>query len=181
MTATLTPSIRRRTAVTAMAAALAAVITGCASATGPYGNTATVAAPSAASITASFTPGVRVVLQLDSRVAAATLADTPASKELAARLPLTVEMSDTWGQAKAGRLPHPVPVDAAARTLKPTPGGIYYWPDTATLAVYYDDLGQSVPPPGLIHLGEVDTGVDEIADSGRHLTVRIDRAADIHS
>ena len=54
-------------------------------------------------------------------------------------------------------------------------GGIYYWPDTATLAVYYDDLGQSVPPPGLIRLGTVDTGVvDEIAEAGGLFTVRID-------
>jgi hypothetical protein len=43
------------------------------------------------------------------------------------------------------------------------------------LAVYYDDLGQSVPPPGLIRLGTVDTGVvDQIAEAGGLFTVRID-------
>ena len=58
---------------------------------------------------------------------------------------------------------------------KPLPGGIYYWPDTGTLAVYYDDLGQSVPPPGLIRLGTVDTGVvDQIAEAGGLFAVRID-------
>ena len=49
------------------------------------------------------------------------------------------------------------------------------WPDTAALAVYYDDLGQSVPPPGLVQLGTVETGLDEIADSGGLVTVRFER------
>lgn len=88
-------------------------------------------------------------------------------------LPVTLELSDAWGQAKRGRLPHPVPVEGAMRILRPRPGGIYYWPGTAALAVYYDDLGQSVPAPGLIRLGVVETGLDEIAAAGRHVTVRI--------
>ena len=93
-------------------------------------------------------------------------------------LPLRVTLSDAWRQAKSGRLPHPVGVESTARTLRPVAGGIYYWPDTAALAVYYDDdLGQSVPPPGLIRLGTVDTGLDEIAAAGRQVTVYVDRVA----
>jgi hypothetical protein len=43
--------------------------------------------------------------------------------------------------------------------------------------VYYDDLGQSVPPPGLVRLGAVDSGVEKIADAGGLFSVRIDRSA----
>jgi len=68
-----------------------------------------------------------------------------------------------------------MPVDKDARVSRPAPGGIYYWPDTAALAVYYDDLGQAVPDPGLVRLGVLDTGVDEIAHAGRQVTIRIDR------
>lgn len=118
-----------------------------------------------------------MVLQFGDHAVAATLADTAVSREFAAMLPLTVELRDAWGQAKSARLPHPIPVEGAVRTLRPTPGGIYCWPDPATLAVYYDDLGQSVPPPGLILLGVVDTGPDQLADAGRQGTVRIDRVA----
>ena len=123
--------------------------------------------------------GVRaVVLRFDGHAVAATLADTPAARDFAANLPASLVLRDAWGQAKTGRLPHPVQVDGTVRVTKPLPGGIYYWPDTGTLAVYYDDLGQSVPPPGLIRLGAVDTGtVDEIADASGLFTVRIDRAA----
>ena len=91
-------------------------------------------------------------------------------------LPLSLTLSDGWGQAKSGPLPYPVRAEAE-RTLRPVRGGIYYWPETAALAVYYDDLGQSVPPPGLIRLGAVDAGLDEIAGAGRQVTVHIDRVA----
>ena len=44
------------------------------------------------------------------------------------------------------------------------------------MAVFYDDLGQTVPPPGLVRLGTVDGGVDSIADAGNRIRVRIDLA-----
>jgi hypothetical protein len=91
-------------------------------------------------------------------------------------LPATLELSDVWGQAKTGRLPHPLPTEDAARVLTPSVVGVYYWPGTQTLAVYYDDLGQSVPPPGLVSLGAVITGLDAIADAGR-VTVHLGSVA----
>jgi hypothetical protein len=42
---------------------------------------------------------------------------------------------------------------------------------------YYDDLGQTVPDPGLVRLGVVDSGLDYLADAGRRFTVRVDLAA----
>jgi hypothetical protein len=54
-------------------------------------------------------------------------------------------------------------------------GGIYYWPDPATFVVYYNDLGQSVPPPGLIRLGTTGASLVQIADAGGQCTVEIDR------
>lgn len=176
MTATFIGWTRRRAVAAALVAAVA-VPTGCSIGSGAADTVAAVPA-SSSPVTPSLVAGVRVVLQFGDHAVAATLADTAASREFAAMLPLTVELSDAWGQAKSGRLPRPLPVEGAARTLRPTPGGIYYWPDTATLTVYYDDLGQSVPPPGLILLGVVDSGPDKLADAGRQGTVRIDRAAD---
>jgi hypothetical protein len=176
MTPTLTPWIRRGAAGAALAIALIALIIGCSTGSDSTTSTAVVRASSSTAVTPDVAPGMRVVLRFGDQNIAATLEETAASRELVAELPLAVEFRDAWGQAKAGRLPHAVPVDGAARTLKPTVGGIYYWPDTAALAVYYDDLGQSVPPPGLIHVGTIDTGIDDIADAGRQVTVLIDRA-----
>jgi hypothetical protein len=106
----------------------------------------------------------------------ATLTDSAASRELAEMLPATLELDDAWGQAKTVRLPHPLPTEGAARVMRPVVGGVYYWPGTQTLAVYYDDLGHRVPPPGLVPLGVVDTGVDAIVDAGQ-VTVHLESAA----
>jgi hypothetical protein len=173
MTTTFTGRIRCRAAVAALAAAVVAVVTGCS--TGTVGALATVPASSSPSAAASVTPGLPVVLRFGDHAVAATLTETAAATELAAMLPLRLTLSDAWGQAKSGPLPYPVRADGAGRTLRPVRGGIYYWPETAALAVYYDDLGQSVPPPGLIRLGAVDAGLDEIAGAGRQVTVQIDR------
>lgn len=160
-----------------LAAAVIAVLVGCTTESGTAGNIVAVPVTSSGGVPLSSTPGARVVLRFDDRAVAATLADTAASREFAAMLPVTLELEDAWGQAKSARLPRPVPLEGAASTLKPSPGGIYYWPDTAALAVYYDDLGQSVPPPGLVRLGVVDTGLEDLAAAGRHVTVRIDHAS----
>jgi hypothetical protein len=172
MTATLTRWTRRRATGAAVTAAWVAVLTGCSVGSGTgvtAGDTAATSAPPVA-------PTARVVFRFTDRAVAATLVDTPAASRLAAMLPLTIELSDAWGQAKTAPLPHRISADGSARTLKPVPGGIYYWPDTATLAVYYDDLGQTVPPPGLVRLGVLDTDLEEVADLGRHATVQIEQA-----
>lgn len=137
---------------------------------------ASVDASTGTPVATSADPGLRVMLLFGDQAVEASLADAPPARELAAMLPVTVEFSDAWGQAKTGRLPRPLTVSASSRTMKPTAGGIYYWPDTATLAVYYDDLGQTVPPPGLIHLGALDADPAAIADSGRKVTTVIDWA-----
>lgn len=175
LTSTLTWWTRRAVAGAASTAVVLPVLTGCSM--GPDGADTVVAASSSSSVTGSVAPGQPVVLRFGDHAVAARLADTAAGRKLAAMLPLTLELTDTWGQAKAGRLPHAVPVKGAVRTLKPTPGGLYYWPDTATLAVYYDDLDQNVPPPGLVRLGGIEADVDEIADAGHRVTVRIEQAS----
>lgn len=53
-------------------------------------------------------------------------------------------------------------------------GDIYYQPDSGILAVFYDDLDQSVPPPGLVRVGAVEGDVDAIAAAGNHVSLRID-------
>jgi hypothetical protein len=77
-------------------------------------------APSSPLVTPSGAAGVPVVLRFGDHAVAATLADTAPSKELAAMLPLTLELSDAWSQAKSGRLPPPLLVADAGRVLKPT-------------------------------------------------------------
>jgi hypothetical protein len=136
---------------------------------------ATSPSASAAALPAEEVGSVRITMTIGDQVATATLADTPAGHQLAAMLPLTVDLHDPFRQAKSGPLPHALDVAGAVREFRPTTGGIYYWPDGGHLAVFYDALGQAVPPPGLIRLGAVDTGLDAIASRG-DVTVTIQRA-----
>ena len=112
-------------------------------------------------------------------VVAATLADTPAGREFADHAAVTLDLRDPMGQAKSGRLPAPIDTAGATTILDPDAGGIYYVPDRAMIAIYYDDLGQTVPAPGLVPLGALDAdlgagtdvdphqGVAAVADAGK--------------
>jgi hypothetical protein len=117
------------------------------------------------------------VLRFGDRVATATLAQTPECRQFMAMLPATVNLKDVWGQAKSGRLPTMLTVEGSAPVHDPVPGDIYFWPLSEVLAIYYDDLGQAVPDPGLFRLGSVDSGLDALAGAGRRFTVRIEPAA----
>ncbi len=167
---TFTWRIRARATAAVLAAAVLPVMAGCSSGTSAVDSVRP--ASSSSSVMVADGQGVQVVFRFGDHAVAATLADTPAAREFAAMLPVTVVMHDAWGQAAVGRLPHPLDTDGAARVFKPTPGGIYYWSDTADLAVYYDDLGQRVPPPGLIYLGTVDNGLNDITGASGRVVIQ---------
>jgi hypothetical protein len=116
------------------------------------------------------------VLRLGNGRATATLDDTPAAREFAAILPLRLSLHDPMGQAKSGPLPRRIDVSEDGRVLDPSAGEIYYWPPSGTVAIFYDDLGQTVPPPGMVRLGVLDSGLEEIASAGNRFTVSINRA-----
>ena len=109
--------------------------------------------------------------------ATATLDDTPAARKFAAMLPLQLELHDPMGQAKSGPLPRPLDATGVEPVFDPAVGEIYYSAPSGTFAILYDDLGQTIPAPGLVRLGSVDTGMDRIAEAGNRFTVRIDLAS----
>lgn len=114
------------------------------------------------------------MLRFGDESAAATLSDTRAAREFAAMLPLDLDLRDPMGQAKSARLPQPIDVSRAEPVFDPAVGQIYYSPASHTFAIFYEDLGQSIPDPGLVRLGAVDAGMDRIADAGHRFSVRID-------
>jgi hypothetical protein len=176
MSVTLTCWIRSA-ASAGLASMLVAALTGCSAGGDASGTGNAVPTSSSLSAPPGAGSGARVVLRFGNRVAAATLADTSQAQHLAEMLPLAVRLKDVWGQTKSGRLPRQLAVDGATPIHNPTQGGIYFWPQSEVIAVYYDDLGQTVPAPGLVRLGVVDTGLDCLAEAGDEFTVRIELAA----
>jgi hypothetical protein len=114
------------------------------------------------------------VLRVRDGQATATLDDTPAAREFAAMLPLQLTLHGAMGQPKTGRLPYSIDDPDADRVVDPDVADIYYWPPSGDIGIFYDDLGQSVPPPGMVRLGSVDSGLDAIASAGSRFMVWID-------
>ncbi|MGH3307822.1 MAG: cyclophilin-like fold protein, partial [Nocardioides sp.] len=89
---------------------------------------------------------MRIVLRFGDEFATATLSDTPAAREFAAMLPLQLRLRDPMGQAKSGPLPRPIDAAGGEPVVDPAVGGIYYYSaNSSTFAIFYDDLGQSIP------------------------------------
>jgi len=167
----------RLLAAAALVPATLAVVLACWSLSSQVGSAATAPVDQASATSASAPgdagPAGRVLLRVPNGGATITLDDTPAGRAFAARLPLELTVRDPMGQAKSGPLPSPLEVTDAEPVLDPTVGGLYYWPPSHTVAIFYDDLGQTVPPPGLIRLGVVDRGLTSIATAGNRFPVRI--------
>ncbi len=177
-----TSTSRSATGATVAVVVCATFLAGCAfthtADTADTGEPARATATSSVSAT-SPDPSSRVVLHFEGHVATGVLDDTPAAREFAAMLPLTLHLSDPMGQAKSGALPRFRSLDVAgahrAHTAKV--GELAYWSPSSTVAIVYDDLGQTLPPPGLVRLGVIDGGLAEVADAGNSFTVRIDLSA----
>jgi hypothetical protein len=148
---------------------------------GPAGPGSTLPARQA-SATVSSAPGHaaapagHVVLRAPNGLATATLDGTPAARAFAAMLPLRLTLHDPMGQAKSGELPSPIDVADEALVFDPRVGELYYWAPSHTVAIFYDDLGQSIPPPGLVRLGVVDGGLASIITSGNGFAVQVEIA-----
>jgi hypothetical protein len=139
--------------------------------TGP----AASSAPSVTQPAADSSGGMRVVLRMSDGTATATLTDTAAAREFAALLPVQLILRDPMGQAKSGRLPRPLAVAGADRVIDPDAAGLYYWPPSGDIGIFYDDLGQTVPAPGMVRLGTVTSGLPTIASAGNRFTVSIEQ------
>jgi hypothetical protein len=171
---TTSQSVRGQTAAVLATAFLVAVLAGCSTESPAAGSNTT--APSRNTVVSppsASTGSVRIVLRFGDEFATATLSDTPAAREFAAMLPLQLKLRDPMGQAKSGPLPRPIDAPGGEPVFDPAVGEIYYSANSSTFAIFYDDLGQSIPDPGLIRLGTVDTTTDRIAEAGNRLTVQM--------
>jgi hypothetical protein len=167
-------AVRRRIGAVLATASLVTVLAGCSTDSPTASINTTAPSPSTAVSPASASTGsVRIVLRFGDEFATATLSDTPAAREFAAMLPLRLKLHDPMGQAKSGPLPRPIDATGGERVFDPAVGEIYYSAPSSTFATFYDDLGQSIPDPGLVRLGTVDTMTDRIAAAGSRLTVQI--------
>jgi hypothetical protein len=176
-------TIRHRAHLGVAIAVLAASLTGCGSepAADPSSPTSTApaATPSSAPTAGETVPTdpagvVRIRLLIGAEVATATLQDSAAARDFAAMLPTTIRMHDLLGREKPGRLPRQLSIGGARREFDYQVGELAYWPPGNEIAIFYADDGQTIPQPGLVRLGTIDTGLEVIAAAGNDFELTIE-------
>jgi hypothetical protein len=118
-------------------------------------------------------PTLRIHLTLGDTVLLATLDDTPAGRDFAALLPLTVTLSDYAGTEKISDLPRKLTTAGAPAGTDATAGDITYYAPWGNLAIFYRDSGHA---NGLIKLGSITSGVETLVNQEGSFTATIDRA-----
>ncbi len=146
-----------------------AVITAC-TITAPAPTTPNSTAPSAAPAGQEDT-FMQIRLRTGAGEATAHLYDNPTARDFVSLLPLTLTLHDLGGREKAGTLPRRL-VDGHGQA-EYRAGRLGYWAPSHDLAVYYREDGFRVPAPGIVMIGEIETGVETITaeSAGPTLTI----------
>jgi hypothetical protein len=120
---------------------------------------ALLSAASAIATAASAQEGQRIRIRMGGQSVTATLNDSEAARDLAAMLPLSIRMRDHLRREKTG----PVPGPLSERTSgSPTyaKGDLGYWRPGGNFVIFYRHDGLTIPSPGIVLLGKVDSSVE---------------------
>ncbi|WP_436789996.1 cyclophilin-like fold protein [Yinghuangia sp. YIM S10712] len=102
---------------------------------------------------------------LDGRPVDATLNDSPAARDLASLLPLTLSLEDFHGTERIGYPPRRLNTSDAPEPTAAKAGDLAYYAPWGNLAIFYRD-GPSADADLLI-LGHVDADADQLAAADR--------------
>lgn len=102
---------------------------------------------------------MRIRLTAGETVLNATLDDNATARDFASLLPLRLQTNDLLKREKYGHLPRPLAAGGTPQSSYEI-GHIAYWSPGPDIAIFYDHDGQSIPAPGIVILGEIDSGAD---------------------
>jgi hypothetical protein len=100
------------------------------------------------------------------------LGDSATADQLALQLPAAITFSDRMGAAVIGRLPAALSVRGAVRVEAYRAGDVAYVASEQSVVVFLTD-GSAVPDGGLILLGHVTSGMDDLARCVRDCAVEL--------
>jgi hypothetical protein len=135
--------------------------------------------PAAGTVASSATPrsrqeaaAMRIRLTINGASATARLDDTATARDFASLLPVTVTLSDLGGREKAGALPRALVAGDGQSGYRT--GQLGYWSPSRDLAIYYHQDGFRIPSPGIVMIGEIESGLEVISgatdDASVHIT-----------
>ena len=124
--------------------------------------TAAVAFWSGSGVTAAET--MRVRFKINETEITGILIDNATSRDLFARLPLTLTLEDYGDIEKIGYLPKKLSTDGAPAGSAPSAGDISYYAPWGNLAIFRKSFHHS---NGLVSLGRVESGLEALKHAGR--------------
>ena len=104
---------------------------------------------------------MNIRLTINGKAMAATLIDSGTTHDFISLLPLTLTMNDLFGREKFGHLPRSIS-EGGKRTRTYEVGQVIYWSPGPDVAIFYRHGGQSIPSPGIIVIGKIDSGVETL-------------------
>ncbi|MFD5872242.1 cyclophilin-like fold protein [Streptomyces sp. NPDC060322] len=107
---------------------------------------------------------------IDGRPVDATLNDSPAARDLASLLPLTLDLSDFHGTERIADPPRKLTTEGAPEPAPAKVGDIAYFAPWGNLAIFYKD-GPSASEDLLI-LGHLDVDADQLSAADR-ITIEV--------
>jgi hypothetical protein len=122
--------------------------------------------------TADAPTAVTVVIRIGDQRLTGTLADSPATRDLVAQLPLTLTMSDHGSVEKVAALPDPLATDGAPDGADPAVGDIGYYAPWNNLVLYY---GNQSYHDGIVRLGTLAGDLTAVAGRG-DVSVSLERS-----
>lgn len=120
-----------------------------------------------AAIAGSVDPPPRAEIRLD---------NAAESTQLAQRLPRSILFTDAMGTAHVARLREPLDFRGGAPISGYRAGDVAYWAAEQSIIVFASD-GAGVPEDGLVLIGHVSAGLDDLAGCNRDCLVLFDVAA----
>ncbi|MFD4033640.1 cyclophilin-like fold protein [Streptomyces sp. NPDC058637] len=102
---------------------------------------------------------------LDDQSVDATLDDSPAARDLASLLPLTLDLEDFHGTERIADPPRKLTTEDAPEPQAPKAGDIAYYAPWGNLAVFYKD--GPAASADLLVLGHIDADADQLSGAER--------------
>ncbi|WP_371673920.1 cyclophilin-like fold protein [Streptomyces sp. NBC_00289] len=106
-----------------------------------------------------------IQVTVDGRPVDATLNDSPAARDFAELLPLTLDLEDFHQTERIADLPRRLTTSGAPEPAAPKAGDLTYYAPWGNLALFYRD-GDS-PSADLLILGHIDADADQLAGADR--------------
>jgi hypothetical protein len=114
---------------------------------------------------------MRLRLTVGGASGTARLYNNATARDFASLLPVSIDLHDLGGREKAGTLPRELADGHGQSDYRA--GQIGYWSPSHDLAIYYREDGFRIPSPGIVMIGEIDTGLETVTGASDNDTLTI--------